>query len=180
MPDFRGTFPVGHKTRRHSKKARGSGWTKELGLTRGGKAYAFKPDSVYKVGNTEYQTDVGCARVKEVRGYYVKGKADRGPHQTKVGKLGLPGDCGGHWIRSANGGSGEAINMTPMGSINAQGGAWANMENEINGYLNITKKRVYVEISAEYPTATCLRASKFTVKAYPRGMPHLLYQIDNI
>lgn len=165
----RGEYPVGNITKKQKGNKPGSGWINELGLIRGGKAYAFQPNSLYKVGHSYYQTDIACARVKEVRGYYVNYKADRGPHQTKVGNLsGIKGDVGGHLIRSANGGSGHAINMVPMAnSINRSGGSWNKMEREIDSYIKDNPdKTICIEIYLHYDDETTLRPSKFTVKAF--------------
>ena len=158
----RGEYLVGQPTKRGSGQA-GSGWYPELGLVRGSRAYAFKINALYKVGNCYYQTDRACARVKYVWGVLINRSAARHPAQARVGKLGFWFDEGGHLIASRFYGTGQAINLVPMNSkINRAGGAWHNMEQKIGEHLR-NGIVVNINITIDYPDEVSLRPRAFTV-----------------
>ncbi len=177
-----GEYPVGQPTRRGRGQA-GSGWNPELGLARGSRAYAFKTNSLYKVGNCYYQTDNACARVKRVWGTLINRSAARHPAQSRVGKLARNiGDDGGHLIASRFYGTGQPINLVPMNSrINQAGGAWYRMEQDIDYYLRLNRGiAVGIDIVIHYPDEVSLRPSAFTVIVrFNAGRDHRRYDIIN-
>ncbi|KJE98196.1 hypothetical protein CAOG_08197 [Capsaspora owczarzaki ATCC 30864] len=183
---FRGRYPAGRITHRRSgtKRSSPSQWHRELGLKRGGKSYACHPNSAYIVENSYYVTDE-AGRVEYVFGLYVKNsKADRHLYQqSRVGKLAGKGYHGGHLIRSANGGSGQAINMVPMAAaINATNGTWGRMEAELANDLSKMSTPLAVEISISYPDSSSLVPASFSVNAYANGInapPHKTFAIPN-
>jgi filamentous hemagglutinin len=81
--------------------------------------------------------------------------------QIKVGKLGAPGDEGGHLIASIFNGPGEAINLKAMNG-NFNKGAYQQLEKKLAQALK-DGKSVEVKIEVKYADEVGERASEFRV-----------------
>jgi filamentous hemagglutinin len=105
--------------------------------------------------------------VERAEGQLVMSVAERATYQQiKVGKLGAPGDEGGHLIASIFNGPGEAINLKAMNG-NFNKGAFKKLENMLADAV-ASGKKVHVKIDVVH-TGDKMRPDQFVIK----------YQIEN-
>ena len=121
----------------------------------------LKPKTTYARNGHEYVTD-SVGRTNRVTGELTLTDAPRTAHQTEVGRMGLPGDEGGHLIGSRFSGTPEGVNLTPQ-NMNLNRGNWKKMENEWDRALQDGKK-VAVDIRVVYPSGNSFRPDRFEVK----------------
>jgi len=105
----------------------------ELDLKRGGGERAHKPSTIYFVDQYRYVTD-RYSRPRSVQGALQLGDAKRRSSQSVVGRMGEPGDQGGHLIPKRCAGPGFALNVVPM-SRDLNLSVWKKHENRWVKYL---------------------------------------------
>ncbi len=95
------------------------------------KAYEIQANTTYVKSGYTYKTDE-LARPISAEGVLVLQKSKRTAEQTKTGKLGNPGDEGGHLIGSRFNGPSDAFNLLPQTrALNrGAGSAWTQMERD--------------------------------------------------
>lgn len=128
------------------------------------------PNTTYVRNGYEYATDE-LGRVSRVSGDLRLETGIRSPHQTEVGKLGLPTDEGGHLIATRFDGTPEGVNLVPQ-DANLNRGAWKRMENEWATAL-AQGKQVKVDITVQYPPGNISRPDIFEVKYWINGRKRL-------
>jgi hypothetical protein len=120
----------------------------------------LQPNTETTISGYHYFTD-NYGRVKRV-----KGKLDHTPgqrdvkNQVKAGRMGQPGDDGGHLIAAQFNGPGDAINVVPQ-NANLNRGEWKSMEMDWKRNLK-EGKTVNVDIQPKY-TGDSVRPSSFVV-----------------
>jgi WXG100 family type VII secretion target len=139
----------------------------EQGVRHGDEVLKFgelRPNAAYVRNGYEYTTDE-LGRVQRVQGELNLSSAPRTPHQTAVGRLGNPGDEGGHLIGAQFGGTSEGVNLTPQNwQLNrGKNSPWRQMESEWAQALK-EGKQVKVDIQLHYPPGNQSRPSRFLVE----------------
>jgi hypothetical protein len=119
------------------------------------------PNAHTSIGGYHYATD-GYGRVKSVKGKlaHLPGERDV-KNQVKAGRMGQPGDDGGHLIGAQFNGPKDAINVVPQ-NANLNRGEWKSMEMDWKRNLQ-EGKPVNIDIRPKY-TGDSVRPSSFVVR----------------
>lgn len=124
------------------------------------------PNASYVRNGYDFVTDES-GRVSRVSGDLRLELGERTVHQTEVGRLGLPGDEGGHLIGARFGGTPEGVNLVPQ-NMNLNRSAWKRMENEWAAALD-QGRQVKVDIQIRYPPGGAGRPALFEVRYWIDG-----------
>jgi|GEM_PF-1903435 len=119
------------------------------------------PNTQYTINGYHYTTD-GYGRTKSVKGKLdlIPGQRDI-KNQMKAGKMGQPGDDGGHLIGVQFNGPKDTINVVPQ-NANLNRGEWKSMEMDWKRHVQ-DGKTINVDIRPRY-TGDSVRPSTFVVR----------------
>lgn len=163
LPVAPGAAPISvHAVRHENQPLTKLDSEEELLSTPGATSLNLPPNTTIELNGYTYETDQ-LGRVTHVKGQLYLGEAPRRPDlQREVGKLGLPGDEGGHIIGRRFGGSPERANLAPM-NAHLNRSSYKKMEEEWARAIN-RGEHIYVSIRMHYPPAESVRPAVFEAR----------------
>jgi DNA/RNA non-specific endonuclease/Proteins of 100 residues with WXG len=137
---------------------------------------ALSPNTIYRYGGSEFETDGAGRVVRAADVDLTLGKGARDPQATAIGKLGSPGDEGGHLIGTQFRSFPVAPNVVPqaMNLNRGAGSEWTALERDWAVTLKAAAAsrqpvNIRVEIRMSYGDGT-LRPEVFQVKYWENGV----------
>ncbi len=126
----------------------------------------LRPNTTYEKNGYQFKTD-SVGRPKVVSGKLELKPGIRSPEGTRIGKMGIDGDEGGHLIATRFNGPSDAFNIRPQNAT-LNRGAWKTMENDWAKSI-VEGKRVEVSINLFYNDIETIRPSRFDVRYWTDG-----------
>jgi len=150
---------------------------KNAGKINVSKITGLEPNTQSTIGGYHFATD-GYGRLKRANGKLDLTTGQRNiENQVRAGRMGQPGDDGGHLFAAQFNGPKDAINLVPQ-NANLNRGEWKSMEMDWKRHIQ-DGKSVNVDIRPRY-TGDSVRPSTFVVRYDVDGKMHRKTFINEI